>query len=83
MNELIINFDDNGYLHSIYNEDINLIELGKLNISRASYVEPDKNGQWFADMSPLQKGVKLGPFELRSLALQAERNWINNYLSIN
>lgn len=83
MNELIINFDDNGNLHSIYNEDINLVELGKLNITRASYVEPDENGQWFADMSPLQKDVKLGPFKLRSLALQAEREWINNYLLIN
>ena len=83
MNELIINFDSDGYLHSIYNEDINLVELGKLNITRASYVEPDENGQWFADMSPLQKGVKLGPFKLRSLALQAEREWINNYLLIN
>ena len=38
---------------------------------RASHVEPDADGRWWADLSPVA-GPRLGPFEVRSAALDAE-----------
>lgn len=81
MEELILNFDDNN-ITTIYNEYIDLSSIGKLSISRASYVEPDNDGNWYADLSPITS-IRLGPFKLRSEALKAERQWLNNYLMKN
>ena len=65
-----------GSLSCIYSEAIDLSSLGLLQIERASFVEPDASGQWFADLSPVQ-GPSLGPFPLRSEALAAEERWLN------
>jgi hypothetical protein len=46
--QLIIGPDGSG--RCLYGEDINLGKLGALTISRASHVEPDASGQWFASM---------------------------------
>jgi hypothetical protein len=64
-----------GELRCVYDEAIDLNSLGRINIARGSYVEPDNMGQWFADLSPVG-GPKLGPFSCRSRALQAEREWL-------
>lgn len=80
MKEIVIRFDNDGTAISIYNEDIILNSLGKVNINRASYVEPNENGEWIADMSPIKSNIILGPFKLRSEALKAEINWLNQYL---
>ncbi len=53
----------------LYSETIELAALGTLTIQRASHVEPDTNGRWFADLSP-SNGPLLGPFERRSDALK-------------
>lgn len=53
--------------------------LGKLNIKRVSHVEPDENGKWWADMSPLRSGIRLGPFNLRQEALDAEIKWLEEF----
>ena len=50
---------------------LDLSENGKLHITRASHVEPDRNGFWWADMGPVG-GPVLGPFKNRTEALQAE-----------
>ena len=71
--ELII--DAVGDVKCIYDEAIDLAALGQLHITRASHVEPDEHGQWWADMAPVS-GSKLGPFEKRSEALAAERHWL-------
>ena len=71
--ELII--DGVGDVKCIYDEAINLAALGQLHITRASHVEPDHAGLWWADMAPAG-GPKLGPFEKRSDALAAERHWL-------
>ena len=65
----------NGTIRCLYDESIDLSALGQLTIRRASHVEPDANGQWFADLNPMD-GPILGPFPRRSDALTAESHWI-------
>ena len=67
--------DVGGQVRCLYGEAIALASLGKLSISRASYVEPDALGRWQADISPAG-GPVLGPFALRSQALSAESLWL-------
>ncbi len=64
-----------GTVACLYGEAIDLTKLGGLTIRRASHVEPDENGWWHADLSPVN-GPVLGPFEARSEALSAEEAWI-------
>ena len=64
-----------GVVRCIYTETINLSALGSPAISRASHVEPDQQGRWWADLSPIQ-GPLIGPFSQRSEALAAEREWL-------
>jgi hypothetical protein len=75
--ELIV--DKDGRIRCVYDEAIDLAALGKLSITRASHVEPDESGAWWADMAPVG-GPKLGPFEKRSDALAAEREWIDSHV---
>lgn len=76
--ELVISFNENGKVQSIYNEELELEKLGINNIKRASHVEPEGD-VWFADLSPIN-GPKLGPFKKRSEALKFEHDYINNIL---
>lgn len=70
-----------GHVTCLYDEAIDLASLGSLAVSRASHVEPDESGQWHADLSPVG-GPTLGPFVLRSEALDAEREWLEaNWLT--
>jgi hypothetical protein len=71
--QLVIRPD--GQIRGIYAEEILLNTLGLPSISRASHVEPDRDGHWHADLSPLQ-GPILGPFTSRSEALTAEVAWL-------
>lgn len=49
---------------------------GQPQITRASHVEPDPNGDgWIADMAPVG-GPILGPFPTRAMALAAETCWL-------
>jgi hypothetical protein len=72
--ELVV--DAGGDVRCVYGEELDLRELGKLQITRASNVEPDAEGYWLADMGPVD-GPVLGPFRSRTEALRAEREWIN------
>jgi hypothetical protein len=74
--ELIIT--STGHGQCIYSEDLPLHELGTLTIHRASHVEPTANGQWQADLSPVN-GPVLGSFGLRSEALRAELEWMSKW----
>ena len=71
--ELLVNAG--GSVRCIYDEGIDLREIGRLTITRASHVEPDAEGCWWADMGP-SGGPVLGPYGSRSEALQAEREWL-------
>ena len=73
-----LRIDPQGLVKTIYAETINLRSLGNLALTRASHVEPDNNGDWRADLSPVG-GPMLGPFAQRSEALQAELAWLETY----
>src|SRR5207237_768058 len=60
--------EPSGNIHCLYTEELHLSAFGMLSISRGSHVEPTSDGQWQADMSPVN-GPILGPFPLRSDAL--------------
>jgi hypothetical protein len=64
-----------GLVRCVYGEAVDLASLGSLSIRRASHVEPDPDGAWWADLSP-SGGPRLGPFPQRSLALVAEQVWL-------
>ena len=70
--------DSAGDIRCIYGEELDLRELGKLQITRASHVEPDRDGFWWADMGPV-RGPVMGPFKNRTEALRAERGWLVTY----
>jgi hypothetical protein len=65
----------NGAIRCLYDETVDLSSLGSLTIQRGSLVEPDTTGRWLADLAPVD-GPVLGPFNHRSEALAAEREWL-------
>ena len=67
--------DPTGGVRCLYDETLPLADFGRLNIARGSQVEPTAAGHWTADLSPVG-GPLLGPFESRSAALDAEREWL-------
>jgi hypothetical protein len=67
-----------GGVRCLYDEAIELCAIGSLTITRASHVEPDASGHWWADLTPVG-GVRVGPFTLRSEALAAERIWLEEH----
>jgi hypothetical protein len=71
-----------GVARCIYDEGIDLREIGTLKITRASHVVPDAEGYWWADMGP-SGGPVLGPYESRSEALGAERGWLRRCSTAN
>jgi hypothetical protein len=71
--ELVI--ERSGQARCVYGEDIDLIQLGELSSRRGSHVEPDSQGRWLCDLSPVS-GPMLGSFTTRSEALAAEVAWL-------
>jgi hypothetical protein len=67
-----------GTARCVYGEAIDLHALGDPTVTRASRVEPDANGRWTADLSPVG-GPVLGPFDRRSDALAAEIRWLDDH----
>ncbi|QDU59575.1 hypothetical protein Pan216_04050 [Planctomycetes bacterium Pan216] len=41
-----------GTIRCLYDEELNLQELGRLSIRRGSHVEPTREAQWYSDLSP-------------------------------
>ena len=70
--------DRQGIVRGVYAEAIDLSQFGDLTIQRASHVEPDSDGRWWADLAPVH-GPKLGPFGRRSEALTAELTWLEQH----
>jgi hypothetical protein len=73
--------EPSGVIRCVYDETLDLAALGQVSITRGSRVEPTADGHWLADLSPV-RGPKLGPFDLRSQALEAELYWLElNWLT--
>lgn len=68
-----------GLVRALYHEAIPVKSLGSVQIARASQVEPDSAGNWWADLAP-SRGPVLGPFADRSAALQAEQQWLTRHV---
>ena len=75
---MILHIRPGGEIVAVYAEAIVLQELGELSIRRASHVEPDAAGRWWADLSPVG-GPVLGGFGKRSEALAAEVAWLDQH----
>jgi hypothetical protein len=70
-----------GEIRCLYDEVLDLTALGRPAITRASHVEPDSDGHWWADLSPVE-GPSLGPYQRRTEALCAEHSWLEaNWLT--
>ena len=72
--------DAGGRVRALYSEALELAILGRVSIRRASHVEPDDAGAWWADLAPVG-GPNLGPFAMRSEALAAEETWLSDRLA--
>lgn len=71
-----LSISPDGLLSFIWDDSLaGMKTLGPTEIRRASHVEPDENGQWWANLAP-SGGPKLGPFELRQQAIDAEIQWL-------
>lgn len=70
--------DRQGMIRCLYDEVLDLPQLGRLVIQRASHVEPDAEGCWWADLAPVN-GPRLGPFARRTHALSAETTWLEEH----
>jgi len=70
--------DPRGRAFCLYDEALDLSALGQVSIRRGSHVEPDVDALWWADLSPV-RGPRLGPFQLRTEALAAEREWLETH----
>lgn len=78
---MILIAEAGGSVRCLYDETIDFHRLGAPDICRASHVEPDTNGSWYADLEPVH-GPRLTGFAMRSEALAAERDWLEaNLLS--
>ena len=67
-----------GMIRCLYGEEIPLASLGRLEIRRASTIEPDAEGRWWADLA-LCGGPQVGPYPRRSNALEAEAAWLEEH----
>lgn len=68
-----------GIIRAIYTESLAIHSFGHVQIERASHVEPDADGHWWADLEP-SRGPRLGPFTHRSQALEAEHDWLTEHV---
>ncbi len=75
---MLLVIEPGGQVRGLYGEELELASLGSVSIRRASHVEPDCDGSWWADLSPVE-GPRLGPFAQRSQALGAEQSWLERH----
>ncbi len=83
MSEIQIVIEPNGSIKFVYSDSMSeLLQQGEFSIKRASNVEPEYDGTWSADLSPINR-PKLKGFALRQNALDAEVLYINNVYLLN
>jgi hypothetical protein len=57
--EMELAVDAGGGVRCVYGEELDLREIGRLQITWASHVEPDRDGFWWADMGPVDGPVRV------------------------
>lgn len=75
---LTLRISRNGQIRMIHDDSLAaLLTQGGVEIRRASHVEPDpdKPGEWYADMSPVSGPILRG-FQTRTEALSAEVKYL-------
>lgn len=76
-----ISISPTGTITFIWTDDFaGLVDEGRTEIKRASHVEPNEDGQWVADLSPVD-GPTFGPYPLRQEALDAETEYLEARLA--
>ncbi len=75
---MILSISPQGEIRGIYTDAFPWQVLGKALVQRASNVEPDHLGLWWADLS-LSNGPRLGPFARRTDAIAAEIAWLEKH----
>jgi len=80
MGSKTINIDPDGTVLFIHSDEISSLmqslEPYEMKTTRASHVEPTKDGKgWTVDMAPVGGGL-YGPFETRKFALHFEVEWL-------
>lgn len=74
-----INIAKDGTLRFIYDETLTpLLNTGAATVQRASFLTEQDDGQWIGNLAPVQ-GPTIGPFPTRALAIEAEREWIEQH----
>jgi hypothetical protein len=74
-----VSIKSNGTIRFVYDDELEALKhAGPSHTRRASFVEPDDEGRWVADLSPIN-GPVFGPFRLRKTALDSERDWIEEH----
>ncbi len=77
-----IKVDSTGIVTFIWHDDLaGILDEGVATVRRASNVEPNADGKWTADLSPVG-GPTFGPYTLRQDALDAEVEWLDRHLAI-
>ena len=71
----MLTISPDGTARCLYTESLPLESLGACEIHRASNVEPDGIGLWYANIID---GPHLGPFPTRSAALAAEVEYLES-----
>ena len=69
-----------GVFISVYDDAFDYGDFCKPQIRRVSQIEPDDSGGWIADLSPIN-GPKLGSFDKRNEAIEAELEYVNAMLA--
>lgn len=72
--DIFINGD--GSMQFVHDDDLAEALSGGVTVTRrASHVEPDEQGRWMVDLSPVG-GPLVGPFSRRDAALAWEVEWL-------
>lgn len=75
---MVIRVYTDGIIRALHDDRLNLADIGRFRVARASWVEPDPNGRWWVDLDN-SRGPILGPYSTRAEALRAEVAWLERH----
>ncbi len=75
---MVIRVYPDGIIRALHDDRLNLADIGRFCVARASWVEPDPNGKWWVDLDN-SRGPILGPYSIRAEALRAEVAWLERH----